>query len=133
MRQGFTLLELIVVIVIIGILATFAMPAFMTTKEHALGNEAQANLRLIRAAERIYRMEQGTYFPATGSVTDIGGSSGINENLKLFLNENNWDYTISGGTDTFTATATRSGPHPTGCVYTLNQSSENPVGNVHCK
>ncbi|MCM8795768.1 MAG: prepilin-type N-terminal cleavage/methylation domain-containing protein, partial [Candidatus Omnitrophica bacterium] len=59
--RGFTLLELVVVIIIIGILATFGISQYIPARERALGKEAIANLKLIAAAERIYRMETGRY------------------------------------------------------------------------
>lgn len=112
MRKGFTLVELIIVIVIIGILATFAMPQFASTKERTLDKEAQANLKLIQAAEKIYRMEMATYYPdcppcgSTSTITDI------NDKLKLSLpaSSANWIYTVSTtGSSIGSATATRVG------------------------
>jgi general secretion pathway protein G len=51
LRPAFTLLEFLVVIIIIGILAALALPNFGKAKEHALGKEAIANLKLMAAAE----------------------------------------------------------------------------------
>lgn len=101
--SAFTLLEIVIVIVIIGILGTLAVNQFGPVKERALDNEAKANLKLIQAAEKIYKMETGSYYPASGSDTNIAT---INSNLKLSLTEANWDYlTKSSGC----AQATRSG------------------------
>ncbi len=106
MRKGFTLVELIIVVVIIGILATFAMPQFAKTKERTLDKEAQANLKLIQAAEKIYRMENdlGTYYPGGAATNDI---TAINDNLKLSLpaSNTNWTYAVTA-TDPATANAT---------------------------
>lgn len=89
-HSGFTLVELIIVIIIIGILATFAMPAYRVTKERALDDEAQANLKLIRAAERIYRMELGEY-------AACNGIDEINNYLKLSIpvGNPNWNYKVT--------------------------------------
>ncbi len=106
---GFTLVELIVVFVIIGILVTFAAPQFAVTKERALDNEARANLKLIQAAEKIYKMEMGTYYPDGGSTSVIAD---INDNLKLGLPASgaNWTYTVTATNPaTANATATRVG------------------------
>ena len=126
--KGFTLLEMIVVIVIIGVLATLGFRQYMPVRESALSREAVANLRLIRAAERIYRMETTTYYPATGTENNIGN---INNNLKLSLTTNNWGYSITttnAAPPTFTATADRVG---TGgyldCQWSINQGQDNPI------
>ncbi len=118
---GFTLIELLIVIVIIIILAGIAMPNFAKAKERALTKEAIANLKLIAAAEKVYRMEYSTYYGPEGGI-DI-----INTNLKLyFTNENYWDYAITAAAvDTFAATAVRGG-----CTFTIthNDADGEPDG-----
>jgi prepilin-type N-terminal cleavage/methylation domain-containing protein len=90
---GFTLVELIVVVLVAGILASFALPQFAVTKERALDKEAKSVLALVRAAEKIYKMEQGTYFPNGGINND---PTQINIALKLSLPNpgTNWLITL---------------------------------------
>jgi len=98
MRKGFTLVEIIIVLIIIGILVSFALPQFAVTKERALDKEAKVSLALMRAAERVYRMEIGYYYPNTGSVSIV---SSINTDLKLSLPDTaspNWSYSLSSPT-----------------------------------
>jgi len=91
--RSFTLVELIIVVVIIGILVTFAAPQFRITKERTLDKEAKANIKLIQAAERIYNMELGYHFPLVGSPIDPTNTSQINEYLKLSLPTSGaWNY-----------------------------------------
>ena len=130
--RGFTLVEMLIVIIIIGILAALGFPQFGKTKEHALGKEAIANLKLIAAAEKIYRMEAVTsYYPSLGIVNNI---STINTNLKLSLpsgTTRNWDYSITGGAATFTAIAARLGKGGyLDCQYSINQGQDDPVPKV---
>jgi prepilin-type N-terminal cleavage/methylation domain-containing protein len=117
---GFTLIELVVVIIIIGVLAGIALPNFTGMREHAFGKEAQANLRLIAAAERIYRLENGSYYISS----DLGLT---NTNLKLSLSEENWDYDLTGGGNAFTATAVRGL-----CTYTVDEGSDVPLPSGTC-
>lgn len=108
LREGFTLMELIVVIVIVGILAALAAPIYTKTKEKALDREAVSALKLIQAAEKIYRMEQGFYFPCVDNsypncyTTSAPTASvdNINTYLHLYLrNQNqNWNYSVTPST-----------------------------------
>jgi prepilin-type N-terminal cleavage/methylation domain-containing protein len=84
-KTGFNLMELLVVIVIIGVLATLGFAQYGTYRERTLDQEAQANLRLIVAAERIYRMEVGDYW-SRASRDDI------NAGLRMLIPAGNWNY-----------------------------------------
>lgn len=101
-KPAFTLIELVVVVIIIGILAGLAIPQYTRGREKAMDKQAQTILFLIRAAERTYQMEIGNYWPPSGSNSNVNS---INSNLSLDLvDDGNWNYTISAG---FTATLGR--------------------------
>ncbi|RKY30910.1 MAG: hypothetical protein DRP74_06000 [Candidatus Omnitrophota bacterium] len=121
MGRGFTLVELLIVAVIIGILATFAMPNFTVTKERTLSREAIANLRLIAAAERIYKMEHDDYLISSALDT-------INDELMLSINDSNWEYEIQAtGGGGFSATATKGA-----CVWEIQDGWDEPQGDSDC-
>ena len=116
--SAFTLIELIIVTVIIAVLAAIALPNYTKAKEQALGKEALANLRVIAAAEKIYKVEQGLYVDCVCSnTTNCERSSGVlpgcNYLLKLDLNPENWAYDVvvngSGASAYIRATAARQG------------------------
>jgi len=99
---GFSLTELVIVIIILGILVAIAIPRFLRTKESAIDREAMTNLSLIYSAERIYYLRHQFYIaPGTGIAA-------INADLGLDLNENNFDYSVTGGGVAYTASAARS-------------------------
>lgn len=95
-QRGFTMMEMMIVIVIIGILAVIALPNFTGMKEKQYEKEAKANLKLIMAAEKIYRMEMGGF---TQNLTD---ETAINRELKLSLptaTNRVWQYSVSSDGD----------------------------------
>ena len=60
-KKGFTLVELVVVIAIIGILAGIAIPQFMEATATARGAKIVAEMRTLESAEMIYYAKYGQY------------------------------------------------------------------------
>ncbi len=60
-RQGFTLIELMIVVAIIGVLAAIAIPNFLRFQLRARAGEGKLNLEAIRTAQDSYFAEVGTF------------------------------------------------------------------------
>jgi prepilin-type N-terminal cleavage/methylation domain-containing protein len=74
-RAGFTLVELAVVIVIIGVLAAFAVPKFRQAVERAKAGEAFNYLAAIRSSEERYASQEGSYASNIANDLDINMST----------------------------------------------------------
>jgi type IV pilus assembly protein PilE len=121
MRKGFTLIELIVVVIIIAILASFAVPQYITSIERAKKAKAENALGIIAQAEKMYRAENDTYVNFASGAADATLGSYVE--LDEVDNDTDWNYQVTGATTTaFLATATRSGGSNNGETVTVDQS-----------
>lgn len=75
-RRGFTLIELMIVVVIIGILAAIAVPQFFNIKTKSFDAEAKADIRNVIATQDVYFADQQAYVSAavpTSGRVDLDG------------------------------------------------------------
>jgi len=117
-NNAFSLVELIVAIVVIGILVAIAVPNYNKAKERALVKEAISNLNIVAASEKIYYVEHSTY-------TECANTAACNEAFHLQLDGTNWKYRaeINGNGTQYNAYATRKSGSYEHCEYLISSSS----------
>lgn len=69
---GFTLIELMIVVVIIGILAAMAVPRFSVGAHRSKEKEADLVLKQVFQLQQTYMAERGTYATDVADLTDVG-------------------------------------------------------------
>lgn len=67
-NEGFTLIELMIVVAIIGILAAIAIPNFLAYQARAKQSEAKSNLAAIHTGETAYFAENNQYIDNFGAI-----------------------------------------------------------------
>lgn len=79
-KKGFTLVEIMIVVAIIGLLAAIAIPSFMRARQSSQSTGCINNLRQIDAAKDQYAMEKGL---TNGAFL---GSGGADNDVEVFSN-----------------------------------------------
>ncbi len=80
-RKGFTLVEIMIVVAIIGLLAAIAIPNFVKARDTAQANACINNMRQIESAKEQYALENG--LTTAGVVTDAQAGAYIKGGFPL--------------------------------------------------
>ena len=89
-HKAFTLVELLVVIIIIGILAAVAIPQFGDSSSDAKKSSLKENLRMLRSAIEKYKHEHNSTYPGvtqTHKATAAGAAAAHGSDAIAFLNQ----------------------------------------------
>jgi type IV pilus assembly protein PilA len=94
-NEGFTLLELLVVIIIIGILSAIALPSFLNQGAKAKQSEAKIYIGLVNKTQQTYRNENTSF---------AGGSTGFADlQIGISTATTNYNYALTAANDTSTS------------------------------
>jgi len=99
-NNGLTLMELMVVVIVIGILSSVALPKYVRTTEKGRTVEARSVLGRIRSAEMAYFMEFDAYSSCLTTLSVVVPSNVCNASYY-------YRYTVTAGGTGFTAYAAR--------------------------
>ncbi len=118
-KKGFTLVELLMVVIIIGVLVTIAIPNYTRAVERSKGGKAKGTLDAIRKAELQYRGINDNYTNTLGDLTTVDLP------YNAITADSDWSYAASAATASIvTMTATRrNGPYSSSTIV-INHNGE---------
>lgn len=125
-QAGFTLIEMLVVVIILGILAMIIVPQISVSTDDARLNSLQTNVNSIRSAIEVYAAQHANRYPGTYSEADGTTAVTTDALAKTAFLAQLTQFTDINGTVSGTKTATfKYGPYLKTGTLPLNSFNEN--------
>ena len=108
--RGFSLVELLAVVMVLAVLAGVAIPVYLNTRRAAAARACIGNIAAIGAAESAYALRNGAYVGTMSSL--VGASEGLAETpLCPLTRTNTYTLSVSGTTGDLTISCTNAASH----------------------
>lgn len=124
MKKSFTIIELLIVVIVLAIITSMAVPHFAKARQRTLNNEAISYVKLVYDAQKMYYLATQTYLACADTDT-------CRSRFDVDLVSNGaWDYSVdydpAASPDNFSVKATN---NVDGRIWQMNQSGNDPICN----
>ena len=126
MNKGFSLLELIIVVIVVALLVAMSMPFLMKSIEKSRTGEAIAALNIIRMAEKDYFIDNAVFTATIGNLNIENPNNPTNKYFSYTIQS-----VIGGANPDFTARAIRNAGPYSGDYYEISKDGAINYANGH--
>ena len=125
-QAGFTLIELMIVVAIVGIISAVAFPSYTSYMKKSRRADAKVSLTKMADAQERWYLQNSTY---TSNVANVGGATSADGNYTMAITSAD----VNGYVMTATATAGKEQANDTACaVFTLSSTGAKTATNDVC-